>query len=108
MERIYRWASPDSQYGNVAFLAFLLVQWLDGVFTYLGIVLWGPHIEANPLISSAVAYAGLGTGLAGMKLVAIACGMLLHLHGVHNLIALLTAVYLLAAILPWTLLFMLS
>jgi hypothetical protein len=108
MERIARSDSARTQFGNVAFLGFLFVQWLDGIYTYLGIVRWGPHIEANPLITSAVGYAGLGTGLASMKLLAIACGMLLHLQGVHHLIALLTGFYLLAAILPWTILFLMS
>src|SRR3712207_8861622 len=49
--------------GNIAILGFLFVQWLDGVYTYLGIAMWGPHIEANPLISSAVSIAGPATAL---------------------------------------------
>jgi hypothetical protein len=107
MERLYRTASTtDTQFGNIAFLVFLAVQWLDGVYTYLGIATFGPHIEANPLISSAVAIAGPGTGLAAAKLLAVGCGMLLHLHRVHYLIAVLTVFYLLVAIVPWTMLFL--
>ncbi len=102
LSRVYRrWDTPRSAFGDLAVLGFVVVQCLDGAFTYLGVRIWGPGIEANPLVSSAVSAAGLGAGLAGTKLVAIGFGMLLHLHRVHNLVALLTAIYLVAAIVPW-------
>lgn len=87
-------------------LGFVLVQCLDGAFTYLGVRTWGLGTEGNPLVSSAVAAAGLGAGLAGTKLVAIGFGMLLHLNRVHNVVALLTAIYVAAAIVPWTAIFL--
>jgi hypothetical protein len=106
MARLYRcWESPRSTFGDIVVLCFLVVQSLDGVFTYLGVRLWGPGIEANPLISSAVATVGLGAGLTAAKLVAIGLGILLHLRRIHNLVALLTIVYIAVAILPWTALF---
>jgi hypothetical protein len=86
-------------------LSFVVVQGLDGVFTYLGVRIWGPTIEANPIVSSTVQWVGLGAGLATVKLVAVAFGIVLHLRRVHNLVALLTAIYVAAAILPWTALF---
>src|SRR4029077_1768000 len=100
-----RWDEPKSRFGAFVVLSFVLVQCLDGVFTYLGVSIWGPGIEANPLVSSAVAAAGLGPGRAGAKLVAIGFGILLHLRRVHTVVALLTAIYMGAAILPWTVLF---
>jgi len=107
MARLYkRWDEPRSLFGDLAVLGFVLMQCLDGVFTYLGVRIWGASIEANPLISSAMAAAGLAGGLAGAKLLAIGFGMLLHLRRVHNLVALLTAIYFTAAILPWTALFL--
>ena len=90
----------------MAVICFLLVQGLDGAFTYLGVSTWGLAIEGNPLVSSAMSYAGWGAGLAGAKLVAVGFGILLHLHRVHNLVALLTAFYVAVAILPWTALFL--
>jgi len=52
VRRLYRaWDTPDSLFGDVAVVGFLLVQVLDGMFTYLGVTIWGLHIEANPLIS---------------------------------------------------------
>jgi uncharacterized protein DUF5658 len=101
-----RWDEPRSVFGDLVVVGFLLVQGLDGVFTYLGVSIWGVGIEANPLISSAMALVGLAGGLAGVKLMAIGFGVLLHVHRVHNLVALLTAIYFAVAILPWTALFL--
>jgi Domain of unknown function (DUF5658) len=101
-----RWDARQSRFGDAVVLGFLLVQCLDGVLTYLGVSIWGRGIEANPLVSLAIAAGGLGAGLAAAKLVAIGFGIVLHLCRVHNLVALLTAIYVAAAILPWTALFL--
>jgi len=107
MEYLYkRWEAPRCWFGDLTVVAFLLVQCLDGAFTYLGVSVWGLGIEANPIISSTVQAVGLGAGLAGAKLIAAVLGMVLHLHRAHTLVALLTAVYLAGAILPWTALFL--
>jgi Domain of unknown function (DUF5658) len=106
VEELYRrWETPRCFFGDFAVLSFMIVQCLDGVFTYLGVRLWGPTIEANPIVSSTVQLIGLGPGLTTVKLVAVGFGILLHLRRVHNLVALLTAIYVAAAILPWTALF---
>jgi hypothetical protein len=107
MERLYRrWEQPRSMFGDLAVVGFLLVQSLDGIFTYLGVSLWGPGVEANPIIASAMALAGPASGLAGAKLMAISFGIALHLRRVHNLVALLTLIYVAIAILPWTAMFL--
>lgn len=109
MERLCQpWDAARDVYGNVLVIGFLLVQCLDGVFTYVGIATWGPSIEANPLISSAVAAAGPAAGLAGAKLLAACCGIILHLLRVHSIIALLTAFYAAAAVVPWMALFVVA
>src|SRR6185503_7265455 len=71
MERLFKASDTPGWFGDLVVLGFLLVQCLDGAFTYLGVSIWGLGIEANPLISSVVNAAGLGAGLAGAKLVAI-------------------------------------
>ena len=103
-----RWSEPNSRFGDLMVVGFVLMQCLDGVFTYLGVGIWGPTIEANPLISSAMNTAGVAAGLGGAKVVAISFGILLHLRRVHNIVALLTALYFTIAILPWTALLLLS
>ena len=82
------------------------MQTLDGVLTYLGVSLWGPDVEANPIIGSLMTLAGPASGLAGAKLLAIGFGIALHLRRVHNLVAFLTIVYVAMAILPWTAMFL--
>jgi Domain of unknown function (DUF5658) len=98
------WDEPRSFFGDIVVVAFLVMQCLDGVFTYLGVGIWGPGIEANPIVASAMTTGGLTVGLCSAKLVAIGFGMLLHLRRVHNVVALLTAVYFGVAIVPWALL----
>jgi hypothetical protein len=107
MERWYARGNTQDRLGDVIVLGFVLVQCLDGVFTYLGVSIWGAGIEANPIVSSAVSVAGLGAGLACAKLVAVGFGIALHLTRAHSVIAFLTAIYVALAILPWTALFLL-
>jgi len=101
-----RWDEPRSLWGDLIVVTFLITQCLDGVFTYLGVAIWGPGIEANPLISSAMGVVGVLYGVAGAKAVAIGFGIVLHLRRVHNLVAALTAIYFAAAILPWAAVFL--
>ena len=102
-----RWNEPRSRFGDLMVVTFMVMQCLDGVFTYMGVRIWGPAIEANPLVSSAMNTAGVAAGLGGAKMMAIGFGMLLHLRRVHNVVALLTAIYFAVAILPWAALFLL-
>jgi len=101
-----RWNEPRSRFGDLMVIAFMVMQCLDGVFTYMGVRMWGPAIEANPFISSAMNTAGVAAGLGGAKMMAIGFGMVLHLRRVHNVVALLTAIYFAVAILPWAALFL--
>jgi hypothetical protein len=98
--------SPHGLFGDVAVVLFVIVQGLDGALTYLGVHTWGLSIEANPIVSSAVSMAGVGTGLAVTKLFAIALGIMLHLRRIHTVVALLVGFYVAVAIVPWTLMFM--
>ena len=101
-----RWDGSPNRFGDVAVLGFLLVQFLDGALTYVGMKIWGVGVEANPLINLAVTAAGLAVGITAAKLVAVVFGIALHLHRVHGLVALLIAFYLAAAILPWAAIFL--
>jgi hypothetical protein len=84
----------------------LIVQALDGTFTYLGVHIWGLHVEANPLISAAAAAIGPGAALTTAKLMAAAFGIALHLNRIHTVVFALTTLYIALAILPWTALFL--
>jgi hypothetical protein len=93
--------TKESPYGNVAVLAFLIVQALDGALTYIGVATIGHVVEGNPLVAGLMAVFGLGLGVAGAKLFAASLGIALHLFGAHRLIAALTAFYVAGAIFPW-------
>ncbi len=96
------WLSSGHRFGNLVVIGFFVAQYLDGFYTYAGFAIWGLGIEANPLIRSAAATLGPGAGLLVAKLAAIGFGILLHLRGVHNVVAALTALYVVLSIVPWT------
>ena len=90
-----------SLFGDIAVVAFLIAQASDGVLTYVGVRTYGVHIEGNPLLGWLMASIGQGFALAAAKAAAGAFGIVLHLTSVHRVVALLTAFYFAAAVLPW-------
>lgn len=98
-----RSALQRSYFGDVALVAFLLAQCLDGVFTYVGVMKFGIGIEANPVVAGLMAHFGHGPGLLSAKMLAAFLGICLHLRAVHGAVAVLTGLYAAAALAPWTL-----
>ena len=84
-------------------IAFLVVQILDGYFTYRGIrdLGLGVAIEGNPLVALAISALGVRLGLLLAKGLATVFGVILHTHRYHRVLATLTAIYVVAAIAPW-------
>ena len=82
-------------------LAFISVQILDGVLTYIGVTTFGVGVEANPLVAWYAGALGPAAGLVAAKLFAIACASVLYLTARHGTVALLTLVYVVFAIVPW-------
>jgi hypothetical protein len=102
---LFRWLfsrSAESFFGDLVVLAFLFAQAGDGVLTYIGLAVFGPAIEGNPLIAGLMGVMGAGPALASVKLLAGSLGIFLHLFGAHRLIAVLTGVYVALAVAPWT------
>ena len=94
-------ACGRSTFGDVVLVAFLVTQAFDGVLTYVGVSTYGVHMEGNPLLGWLMATLGRGLALATAKLAAGAFGIALHLTAVHRVVAVLAAIYFLAAVLPW-------
>lgn len=96
----------QSRFGDAIIGAFLLTQVLDGVLTYRGIEHYGLGIEleGNPLMALAMSALGVRVALILAKTLASAFGILLHTHRYHRVLAVLTAVYVVAAIAPWMIL----
>lgn len=93
--------SQRSLFGDVALLLFLVAQMLDGVLTYVGVSVYGLHMEGNPLIGWMMASMGHGPALATAKVTAGFFGIALHLSAVHKAVAMLTVFYLAVAVVPW-------
>ena len=91
-----------SRFGDLVILLFITVQVLDGTMTYTGVRVFGRAIEANPLLYWLMQSLGDGAGLAVAKTVALGLGAFLHLASVHRAVAVLVAIYLAAAVGPWT------
>lgn len=83
------------------FLAFVTVQALDGAMSYIGVSLYGPAIEANPLVAWYLAAFGPAVGFTAAKLFAVTCGAVLYVTARHRWVAALTLVYLVFAVGPW-------
>jgi hypothetical protein len=86
-------------------IAFVVVQALDGALTFVGIHTFGPRIEANPLVAWYVDALGPAFAVWAAKLFAVACGVALYLTAQYWTIAALAGLYVLAALGPWAHLF---
>jgi len=93
--------AEPSRLGDVTWVAFVAAQVTDGALTYVGIRAFGPSIEGNPLLAWLIAVAGAGLALFGAKTFALGCGTVLHLHGMHRSLAVLTTVYVGTALWAW-------
>ena len=103
-ERLNMWrrgGTRRSLFGDLALVVFLLAQATDGVLTYVGVSLYGPHMEGNPLIAWLMAAMGEGPALATAKLTAGGFGIVLHMSAVHKAVAFLALFYVVVAICPW-------
>jgi hypothetical protein len=86
---------------EVVFLAFVTVQALDGIMSYIGVHTFGAWIEANPLVAWYASAFGPAVAFTVVKLFAIACGAVLYLMARHRTVAFLTLFYLAFAVVPW-------
>ena len=101
--RLWQPTVHRSVIGDILLVVFLLSQFLDGIFTYVGVMRFGIAIEANPLIATLMVHFGHGAALFSAKLVAALLGIALHLRRVHLAVGVLALFYVLVAIVPWTL-----
>jgi hypothetical protein len=86
---------------ELVFLAFIVVQAMDGIMSYVGVRTFGSWIEANPLVAWYASAFGPAVAFTAVKLFAIACGAILYLMSRHRTVAALTLFYLAFAVVPW-------
>ncbi len=82
-------------------LVFLVAQVCDGLFTYVAVDAFGVIAEGNQLLAMWIGVVGAGPAIAGAKLMAAGCGVLLYYLGVHRALFALTLLYGCVAIGPW-------
>lgn len=85
---------------SLALAVFAVVQCADAWLTAFGIARFGPGIEGNPILAFYVATFGAST-VVGAKLIAVACGAVLHLFARQAVLVVLTAAYVAFAVVPW-------
>jgi hypothetical protein len=86
---------------DAIWIAFVVVQALDGAMTFIGMNTFGMRIEANPLLVWYAQALGPALALAAAKLFAVACGAALYLTAQHKTLAALAFIYVVGAIGPW-------
>jgi hypothetical protein len=87
--------------GNVAVTCFIVVQLIDWIATSQGLALFGTSVEANPLLRFLMERYDIITVLTTSKLFATMAGSFLHFLNRHSMVAALTLLYTLFAIIPW-------
>jgi hypothetical protein len=90
-------------FGDIALVVFLLAQCFDGIFTYVGVLVYGLGIEGNPIVGLLMTHLGAGVGVLSAKVIAGSLGIVLHLLQVHFAVAALAVFYVGAALTPWAL-----
>jgi hypothetical protein len=93
--------APGLTRAQAVWLAFIVVQVLDGVMSYVGVLRHGPLVEANPLVAWYLSLVGPAVGFTLTKLFAVTCGAVLYVTARHRWMALLTIFYLIFAVVPW-------
>ena len=86
---------------ELVWVAFVAVQVLDGIMSYVGVHTFGSWIEANPLVAWYASTFGPAVAFTVVKLFAIGCGTMLYLMARHRTVAALTLFYLAFAVVPW-------
>ena len=80
---------------------FVMLQLADGVLTYAAVQRFGAGAEGNPILATWIVLSGALPALVGAKLLACACGGVLYAAGVHRVLAGLSALYFVMAVVPW-------
>jgi hypothetical protein len=87
--------------GNVIVICFILVQLLDWLATFHGVIVFGTGIEGNPLLRFLMEKYDIIVVLTAAKLSATIAASFLHCFERHLMVAALTLLYTLFALLPW-------
>ena len=95
---------PGSETRALAIVAlFVTIQAADLVLTLTGLSRFGVDMEANPLLAASIRMCGAGVTLLTAKMIAIGLATVLNSVRAHLTLAILTVLYVFAALVPWSL-----
>jgi hypothetical protein len=95
---------PGSETRALAIVAlFVAIQAADFVLTLNGLSRFGIDMEANPLLAASIRMCGAGVTLLTAKMIAIGLATMLNAVRAHLALAILTVLYVFAALVPWSL-----
>lgn len=83
------------------FALFVAVQIADAAMTLAAVRQFGPMAEGNPILAFYITTCGAVKALAGAKCGAIALGAALHARAYYLVLAVLTLLYVVAAVDMW-------
>ena len=108
MARLYRrWDTPRSRFGDIVVLGFLLASASTAPSPTSASASGARHrSQSADQLGRVVRRAGRASPAPSCSPSAL--GIVLHLCRVHNVVALLTAIYVVGAIVPWTALFLIQ
>jgi hypothetical protein len=86
---------------RLVLLLFLVSQAYDGLFTYVAVRAHGVEAEGNLILGAWMTLVGPTATLVVAKLLAAASGLFVYARGLDVTLAILTGLYLFAAIGPW-------
>jgi hypothetical protein len=93
---------PKSRAYTLSLLAlFVCIQVADALLTAFGINRFGVGAEANPVLALGFVFVGPVAALAIAKSAAVAGAVALYRLSRHGLLAMLTMMYVVVAIMPW-------
>ena len=87
-------------------ITFLVVQFLDGLFTYIGITRYGRETEYNKLILLITNIVGIGWGLVAAKAITGLLGAWLYIRELYWALIVLIGFYVTIALIPWIIIFL--
>jgi len=80
---------------------FVLLQFLDGLLTYVGMTL-GVDGEGNPPIASLMSFIGIGPALLLIKTISVLAGIFIYHKEYYRSLLFLNCMLLFFAVIPWT------
>lgn len=82
-------------------VCYIVLQVMDGIFTYIAIGAYGYQLEGNPLVRWLMQATNLELGLLCAKIFGIMLGVILYAHHARWALVVVNLVYAVFMVIPW-------